>query len=246
MEGGVFPEMEVDHGALFHGQNQESGGEGIIEQGGVRIGRRSEERLGFRVPPGFPRGAGFLLAEAVEDQPMGQFKQAGSGGKGRGDWSPGYPCENGMQDILRVRPIMEQMQREGIDGCGVLVIKSGKISHGDERGTRNDGAVGFLCHPFFRLFSISWFQGSPRAPRVVFGAPPKARGGGVGQAGSEEGIVFAAAAAVAASIEYANGVPPSSPGLRAPRYPGNPSPRQPTPPGLRSGRGPAEPSCGSS
>ena len=30
--------------------------------------------------------------------------------------------------------------------------------------------------------------------------------------------------AAAASLEYANGVPPSSPGLRAPRYPGNPSP----------------------
>ena len=42
----------------------------------------------------------------------------------------------------------------------------------------------------------------------------------------------AAAAAAAAGIEYANGVTPSSPGLRAPRYLGNPSPPSTNPTGV--------------
>ena len=120
IEGGVFPEMEVDHGALFHRQNQESGGEGIIEQGGIRIGRRSEERLGFRVPPGFPGGAGFLLAEAVEDQPMGEFQEAGSGGPTAG--GTGEAHKNGMQDVLGIPLIAQQIQGKGINRSGVEIV----------------------------------------------------------------------------------------------------------------------------
>ena len=112
--------MEVDHGALFHGQNQESGGEGIIEQGRVRIGRRSEERLGFRIPAGFPRGAGFLLAEAVEDQPMGEFQEAGSGGRGAG--GTGEAHKNGMQDILGLPLIAQQIQGKGINRSGMEIV----------------------------------------------------------------------------------------------------------------------------
>ena len=112
--------MEVDHGALFHRQNQESGGDGLIEQGRVRIGRRSEERLGFRVPPGFPGGVGFLLAEAVEHQPMGEFQEAGSARRAVG--GSGKAHKNGMQDVLGLPLIAQQIQGKGVNRSGMEIV----------------------------------------------------------------------------------------------------------------------------
>ena len=70
IEGGVFPEMEMDDGALLQGENQERTGQSLIEKRGIRINGRGEERLGFGVPTGFPVGDGFPPAQKIEDQPM--------------------------------------------------------------------------------------------------------------------------------------------------------------------------------
>ena len=120
IEGVVFPEMKMDDSALLDRQNQESSGESVIEQGCVRIGGRREERLGFRVPSCFPGGAGLLLTKVIEDQPMRKFEEAASGRR-----TAGGSCEtdeNGVQNILGLRLIAQQIQRKSVDGSSVEIV----------------------------------------------------------------------------------------------------------------------------